>query len=632
MSSAPVFPARAATPATDAAAYPGDSASHREALRQRIDAELTDQWMLDTPKRIPMIVVAALAVCALFWTQMPKLWLVCWLALVVLTSAWRYALYLIFVKYRTADQLAKREALVQQARWALMAVGLAWGLCIVMGDFFAASANAQLIVYVISAGMAMLAVSALNLRAGRAMAISIFVPYMLWGLASGDLEKTLLAICCLMYCGLLVVWARRVYDNVVNAMLLRHENEALIARLAPALEAAEKANLEKSRFLAAASHDLRQPMQGLWLFVGNLRQQMGQPQAYKILDHIESSLDAMRSLFDALLNIAQLDAGGTPAKPSAYAIEHSLDRIVSEFSAECDRKMLRLTVRPSKAIVWVDPGMLDRVLLNLVANAVKYTQSGGIVVGCRKRGAQLCVQVWDTGCGIRAEDQESIFNEFVQLNNPERDRNKGLGLGLAIARRLSAAMNAPLAVRSVPDRGSVFSILLPLATNEQASAIMTSHQAGHETAHTATKGGISPLKRMRLAFIDDEPDIVNVVQALCTAWQVEGICASNVQELLQAWQGQPPDFILSDYRLRDGSNGIEVIDALRIHFGQTMPTALEKNPGSKPIAAALLTGDTDAQLVVQAQQKGIGLVFKPISMQSLQQLLMQHWPRSKLQA
>lgn len=577
----------------------------RDRLVGAIRDELIDQWMADTPKRIPMVPVFGLLVAALLHGAVPTNQLGLWLITVTLASFWRYTVYL---RYRCGGASpmarlisARGKGLLKEATLSVCMIGLAWGMSMVFCHQYPVSAAAQSTIGIIAAGMGIIAMSGMYPHAGIAMTVGVFLPFIFWALIKGDFQQRLLAASSAMYIGVLILWSRGLYTNVVKTMLLRHENDALVKEFSAAKEKAEVANLEKSRFLAAASHDLRQPMQGLWLFVGNLRQHWGRPDAIKILDHIETSLDAMRSLFDALLNISQLDAGGVEAKFRNFAIQDSLSRVESEFSAECDRKMLRFKVWPSTAWVHSDPMLLDRILLNLVANAVKYTPTGGgLLVACRRRGEKVDIQVWDTGLGIPVEHQESIFNEFVQLNNPERDRNKGLGLGLAISRRLAVILGATLRMQSRPGHGSVFAVSVRLAESEVPTIELVE---GHPLQ-------ISPLRGLRLAFVDDEPNIIQAVCDMCAPWGVELVAASGLDELLAKLGDEAPHGILTDYRLRDGKTGMELIDAVRQRWSDGLH-----------IPATVLTGDTETDLASIAKSNRIGILYKPISPNTLQDVL-----------
>jgi two-component system, sensor histidine kinase len=244
---------------------------------------------------------------------------------------------------------------------------------------------------------------------------------------------------------------------------LRIQAEELAADLERQKDIAERANRAKSMFLAAASHDLRQPVQALGLFVGALRGVAMAPEGRRMLAQIEASITAMNGLFTALLDGSRLDAGIVTVERQPFAIRSVIDRVCRDFVREAETKRVSLVWKVCAEVVDSDPVLVERILRNLVSNAVLYTERGRIVVGCRRRGPRIALQVWDTGVGIPEHQQALVFQEYYQLGNPERDRAKGLGLGLAIVRRLADLLGNPLTLRSKPGKGSCFEVVLPLA-------------------------------------------------------------------------------------------------------------------------------------------------------------------------
>ncbi len=224
---------------------------------------------------------------------------------------------------------------------------------------------------------------------------------------------------------------------------------------------ADRANQAKSRFLAAASHDLRQPLQATRLFLDTLAVRLTDPQDKRIVSKAQEALEGGEGLLRSLLDMSTLDAGIVVPQPKAFPIAQVLDQISAEMTGPAAQKGLRLSVVPSSAWTYSDPILLQRALRNLTVNAIRYTDSGGVVLGCRRRSAQLVVQVVDSGKGIPAAELEAVFEEFYQLENPERDRAKGLGLGLAIVKRMVQLLDHRIEVKSHPGRGSAFSLLVP---------------------------------------------------------------------------------------------------------------------------------------------------------------------------
>jgi len=284
-----------------------------------------------------------------------------------------------------------------------------------------------------------------------------------WMIAQNDWVHWVLALIIIGWLLAITSQARRYGAQFEEAVRLRFENEDLIARLRNEKSLAEDASSAKSRFLAAASHDLRQPVHALSLFVAALRPRVTDREAAQMLDQIDSSVQAMDGLFNGLLDISRLDAGVVEVHTKSFAIHPVLERIRRDFAADAAAKKIDLRLVPTSASAFSDPLLVERIVRNIVSNAITYTDRGRVLIGCRRRGRTVCVQVWDTGRGIESVEQGRIFQEFYQVGNPERDGSRGVGLGLAIVKRLTALLAHPLKMRSQPERGSMFSLELPFA-------------------------------------------------------------------------------------------------------------------------------------------------------------------------
>jgi len=369
------------------------------------------------------------------------------------------------------------------------------------------------------------------------------------------------------------------------------------AGLAAKMDMAERANHAKSRFFAAASHDLRQPLHALSLFVAALKARNQQPETQNLIDNIEASTATMELLFNALLDISRLDAGTIEAHPEHFSLHALLLDLDKQFGALAAEKRLRLRFRPCDITLYSDPLLIERILVNLISNAIRYTDDGGVLVACRRRGRMLRLSVIDTGRGIPPDQQESVFQEFVQLHNPARDRSKGLGLGLAIVSRLGRLLGHRVELRSRPGHGSVFSIDVPLG---DAQLI--------KPPTTASAPGLIPDDALVL-LVDDESAILRGMAELFDNWQIDLVTAHSAAEAEQ-WLdsvGRPPDVIVSDYRLPD-EDGIEVISRLRQKFGRDIP-------------AILVTGDTAPDTILRISQAGFPLLHKPLRPAKLRALL-----------
>ncbi len=373
---------------------------------------------------------------------------------------------------------------------------------------------------------------------------------------------------------------------------------AATADLAAKKDMAERANQAKSRFFAAASHDLRQPLHALSLFVAALKMRNRQPEAQTLIDNIEASTAAMELLFNALLDISRLDAGTIEAHPVHFSLRKMLLDIDKQFSPLAAEKQLRLHFRPCDITLYSDPLLIERILVNLISNAIRYTDDGGVLVACRRRGRMIRLSVIDTGRGIPPELQESVFQEFVQLHNLARDRSKGLGLGLAIVSRLGRLLGHRVHLRSRPQHGSMFSIDVPCG-NAQLIRFPAAASAPVQIPADAL-----------VLLVDDESAILRGMAELFDNWHIDLITAHSFDESVE-WLhtlDRVPDVIVSDYRLSDDTDGIEVISRLRQQFGHDIP-------------AILVTGDTAPDTIRRISLAGIPMLHKPLRPAKLRALL-----------
>ncbi|HEY7300817.1 MAG TPA: ATP-binding protein [Xanthobacteraceae bacterium] len=361
----------------------------------------------------------------------------------------------------------------------------------------------------------------------------------------------------------------------------------------------EAANLAKSRFIAAASHDLRQPLHALNLFVTQLRMEADPTEKARLAARIDAAVTAMNELFNALLDISRLDAGVLVPKISEFPVDQLLERLETTSTAVAREKGLRLRVISSRAWVRSDFILLERILLNLVSNAVRYTARGGIVVACRRRGAFSRVEVWDTGPGIPNDQHEKIFNEFYQLENSRPERRSGLGLGLAIVDRLCRLLDHPIELASRSGSGSRFSVRVPSA----APQILA--QPSQRIAIDQTLGKL-------VVVIDDDRLVLDGMAGVLKGWGCHTVTASCDDEALVslAKNELQPDLIISDYRLRDGKTGFQVIDRLRLEFGACIP-------------AFLISGDTAPERLREAKASGYYLLHKPVLPMTLRSVVNQ---------
>ncbi|MYN47055.1 response regulator [Pseudoduganella sp. FT93W] len=411
----------------------------------------------------------------------------------------------------------------------------------------------------------------------------------------GELAYQALSVAALAYLGSLLSQGYNSTRATRAAIELRFENVDLIemlkvesARASAARVAAEQANHAKSRFLAAASHDLRQPIHAQSLFLEVLARSSLTPQQHEILGNARAAGLASAEMLHTLLDFSRIEAGVVDPQPEAFQLQTLLTKIESELAPQANAKGLLYRTRDSTVALHSDPALLELILRNLVSNAVRYTERGGILVACRRRRDHALLEVWDTGIGIAAEQQENIFLEFHQLGNPERDRQKGLGLGLSIARGLAQLLDHPLSVVSQPGRGSVFRLRIPLA--QQAPLHRLTRNRPQER----------PALGLRVLVIDDDQAVRSAMQHLLAQWGCLCLVAEDLDSALELSAEVLPDIIISDYRLRAQRTGADAIAALRSQLGRELP-------------ALLVTGDTAPVRLREARASGVPLLHKPVA-------------------
>jgi signal transduction histidine kinase/CheY-like chemotaxis protein len=362
----------------------------------------------------------------------------------------------------------------------------------------------------------------------------------------------------------------------------------------------ELANLAKSRFLAAASHDLRQPLHALGLFTAQLHAPMSAAERRRVVGRIDAALAAMNELFNALLDISKLDAGGTTPNLSEFPAAQLLNRIENTFAGAARERGLSLRVISTNAWVRSDFILIEQILLNLVSNAVRYTSSGGLVVGCRRRGAALRIEVWDTGAGIPRDQHENIFGEFYRLGVPDRNHRAGLGLGLAIVDRLCRLLGHQIELTSTVGKGSRFAVSVPLVA---ARAEVAELPASVRAPIDISNGKL-------VVVIDDDELVLDGMGGLFRSWGCRVVTGGSYTAALSglAEHEHPPDLIISDFRLPDGKTGIDAIERMRSEFSTQIP-------------AFLISGDTNSEPLREARAGGYDLLHKPVDPMTLRAML-----------
>lgn len=392
---------------------------------------------------------------------------------------------------------------------------------------------------------------------------------------------------------------------------MEHEVEQATLELARKNSALEAASVAKARFLAAASHDLRQPLYALTLFSSALAVDEHDPVRLDRIAHIQECVQALDHLFSELLDLSRLETGAMQVEISEFPLDQVFDEVSRNFRMIAEQHDLRLQVRRTDRWVRCDRSMLARILNNLVSNALRYTQEGGVLVGARHGPpGMLRVDVWDTGVGIDVENQTRVFDEFYRVEQHaglERDDGprRGLGLGLATVQRLAELLGIQLVLKSRPRRGTVFSFLLPLAPAQPM------RKPEGESSALDVSG-------MRVLVIDDEPAILSGIRYLLRSWGCDVRVAEDRMQALEAaseWSTSP-DIVISDLRLRDGESGLDVLTALDNFFSE--------NPG-RPFPRLLITGETRSDRLREIKAARIPVLYKPVSPEQLREAMVAVW-------
>ncbi|MFC0396931.1 ATP-binding response regulator [Paraburkholderia rhizosphaerae] len=422
-------------------------------------------------------------------------------------------------------------------------------------------------------------------------------------------DRTILAIVLAFFFCAINVYAlsyRKLFQRVVQA---RVDQQTLAESLAMQKLVAEEASLAKTRFFAAASHDLRQPLHAIGLLAASLNDPAAtHAQHTKTADHIVNNVEALNQLFNQVLDLARLESGVTQVIKLHFRLSELFDRVGNQYWPQAAAKGLALRIAPTAAVVHGDPVLLERILSNLLSNAVRYTESGAIWMGFRRSGrlAGGYIEVRDSGIGIAPEEQERIFEEFYQVANPQRDARQGHGLGLPTVKRLVDLLGAELLLRSVPGRGSVFRFAVDAGDPARIVAGL------NETA----SGGLSTAGRHVLC-IDDEPAILEGLSSLLGRWGciVRGVHDED-QALRALDEGFAPDAVLCDYQLANHRTGAQALAAVR--------DALRRR-GREQVVTLLITGDMASAELQSLASQGIPVLHKPVTAARLRRTLEMLW-------
>jgi signal transduction histidine kinase/CheY-like chemotaxis protein len=610
-------------PATNAAAAAGGAggASAAAPARASGDVDHLRALFVQTPATLLGYLFGAAIIAWLFWALAPSAQMLGWLGAMAFLWSIRLAHYLRFRRHPRADD----ATLLQWRRsWRVLVLlnGSLWGLAGWM--FWGLGTPYQrlaLILVVYSFCVSSVQLLATQPKIFLGFITLVFAPAIV-RIASDTTQPghvQLAVIATVLFCS--TVLMVRTYGSALALVIsLKARTDELAARLRhemvtteearrvaeEARRAAEAASQAKTQFFAAASHDLRQPLHAMGLFAEALRQKSRDPEVASLVNSINESVDALEGLFGELLDITRIDTGGVDVNPGPVRLREVFARLRLHFEPIAFEKGLMLTFRGEPHVAQADPVLLERVLRNLVSNAIRYTDDGGVLVSCRPRGSKLLLQVWDSGVGIAETALPRIFDEFYQVQNNqplEAHHRKGLGLGLAIVKRLAGLMEAPIAVRSRVGHGTVFSLEVPVGRAPR------SIDTGIKGPSTQTPLGLT-LEGRLFVVVEDETAVRDGLVVLLQAWGARVVAFESI-ELLEQWLRAPaaeaPDLMLVDYRLQQGHSGIEAMSAVRARFAGAGGAGAERR-----IPAILITGSSLIGHEDDAVAHDYHLLIKPV--------------------
>jgi len=563
--------------------------------------------------------VTASFIGAVLYERLPPQAVLSWLAAAYVNCGIRFALW---KRFNHANPPC--EDISRWGRYAVVSGGLAgivWGasgIVLHVPD----NLSDQIVVLIVTTGLAFTSayLSAAFLPAYRAFVYPTFILSAAPFLMAGSAARLAIGLTTLAFLPIVLRYAGRLSHALRGSIDVRMHNAELVDELRAQKKAAEEANIAKSRFLAVASHDLRQPLHALALFVQALQDSPLPAHERQLVGNVRRSVDAMEELFDALLDISRLDAGVVRARTETIPLADVFERLCFEYAAVAKQKGLSLRVLKTSLYVRSDPTLLARIVRNLVANAVRYTDRGSVVIGCRRKGESVSVEVWDTGPGIPADKRAEVFQEFTQLDNPDRDRRKGLGLGLAIVGRLTKLLGHDVELRSEVGKGSVFAVTVARGHHDDRAILDP----------VAEIIGRFDLKGTLALVVAGEPAGREAMKVLLSTWNCEVIAAASGAEMLTKLGGlrRIPDLIIADRRLRGDENGSAVVEMLRNEFNAEVPALLVSGDvGAAPPAAGLQVAGLGAVGVPLAGESrvfgdgGLPVLHKPINPARLRTLI-----------
>jgi two-component system, sensor histidine kinase len=579
---------------------------------QVLTEQIRSVYLQSPTTTIGSLIVGAVLV-AIMRDHVPRGWLIAWALVLCAHQALRVYHYLTYRRATPAEQ--------GDARWgrlytmAVILAGCIWGSAGAL-MFVSGSIAYQAILLVFLTGNVVVSMLALS---AFAPAVNAFVPltllpFIVRALAEGDGEHVYLAIYAALVLIIALTFGRNMHRMIRESLTKRFENLELIDQLqrrgkeleiqtAVAEQArgeAEKAHSTKMQFFRAANHDLRQPLHALGMYGRALGERIRYPEVLRMVEGMNDSIRALENLFNALLDLSKLEGGGIEPHRRHFALRPMLQNVAREFTVEAKAKGLEFRLKAPEVFAYTDSILLDRVVRNLVSNAVRYTRTGGVLLACRKRRGEIAIEVWDTGPGIAAAERERIFEEFYQVGSPARHSTKGIGLGLSIVQRLTQLLGHKLDLASRVGRGTLFRLTVPQG---EAVSVAAPAPAKEDSNRDALEGKL-------VLVIDDEPAILEAMKAMLCGWRCESVVADGSDAALEgvAQAGRYPDLFIADYRLQSHETGVQAAQRIRWELGVQIPTIL-------------ITGSTSSEHLTEAETADCLVMGKPVLPEDMERLM-----------
>lgn len=577
--------------------YDTDVACSDAQISSRILAESIDQLYRQTRLMQLLSLLNSGFLVYLLWGEIASEVLLSWLILLITVTLGKS--FFIYRYFRHPPHYDKASLWGARFSFSSLFAALIWGsagILLFSPDHIAH--QAILFFLLIGMGAGAYVANSSYLPAFYAFFIPTLLPVIIRLFFENDRIHIAMATWGLVYFLAFLFFARNANQKQNEAIRLRLHNQILLDELVLKHNAAEKANISKTKFLAAASHDLRQPLFALGLYAEMLETETDIDKTREIATLIKQSFVSLKGLLDALLDISRLDAGVVKVEKTSFHLQEVFDRILVDYEPMASEKNITLHIVPTSVVVYSDPTLLERILRNLISNAINYTLKGGVLVGLKRIHDHYEVRVCDSGIGIPRNELGNIFQEFHQLANPERNREKGIGLGLSIVQRLLALLGENIVVHSIPGQGTAIFISLQRGNHSIPAPL---GEQGPEERHGAT-----------ILIIEDDEEVSRSMRAFLQDLDYSVISADSEDEALRLLlrEQAEPNLIISDYRLRNEQNGVAASEAVLNYLNKKLPVLI-------------ITGDTDPERIREATSYGYTLLHKPLMPKEFRQTVAQ---------